>query len=230
MHPLSIIHPTIHQPQIHLWIYPSIIHESMYPHIYLFICPSSRYPFTHPSIHTSIHPSIIQVSTQPVIHSHVIYEFILYPSNCPYSQLCIYPSFIMSISDRYWMCCPDPLVMKDFLSQWLGELVFKSLWRSVPSGIDYLSCRQVPCPRSCLFPGQPTSNDWWMYECKGLTVSVHEDNSEGLFLLQSSTQGQPSLLLLDSYHSLTSLCQSYFHPLPSTGVDPKDTLYKHPAH
>lgn len=61
-------------------------------------------------------------------------------------------------------------------------------------------------------------------------VSIYEDSSEDLFLLQSSMQCGLRLLLLDCIAAWLPLCQSCFLPLPSTGVDPEDTLYKHPVH
>lgn len=214
----SIHHPDTHllrQPLIHLFVHLSI-HPSIHKSIHSYI-----YPFIHPSI-------FIQISTHLIIHSYIIYESTLHP-NCPSVQLCFSPLFVMSTSSRYCDVLSRPPCNEEFLVPAARRTGVKEPLE-ISSFKAYLSYRKLPCWRSCLFPGQPTSSDWWMCMYKGLTISIYEDSSEGLFLLQSSMQCWPRLLLLDCIAAWLPLCQSCFLPLPSTGVDPKDTLYKHPAY
>lgn len=72
MHPLPIIHPTVHRPWTQVSMNPSIHHPGICASSHsLSTHPSSRHPFARPSFHPSVHSSIIQRVVHPIIHSLV---------------------------------------------------------------------------------------------------------------------------------------------------------------
>lgn len=172
MHPLPIIYPTIHHPQVHVFMNSSIHHPricvSTHPFIHPSIIQIPIHSTIHPSIFPSIYPFFIHPSIHPAPRCSFIQSSIHMPSMNPSS---IHPNIDLpnyvfihypsSVTSSYGgQCdvlprspCSEGLVASTASSAGVKEPL------EVISFEDYLSYRQLPCRRSRPLPGQLTAND-----------------------------------------------------------------------
>lgn len=145
-HPLPIIHPTSHQPQIYLPMNPSIHHPWIYEStrlsiIQIPICPtirSSIHLSTHPSIDPSIDPSIHLLARYPFIQScihisstnpssihltvHLPNYAFIHHSSCPSLRYCDVPSRLPLQWRISGPNCWEDWCQRDFRGQFLQRL------------------------------------------------------------------------------------------------------------